>query len=90
MDNAEKLHGNIGYTRHKTKTNIIKNTTQYVLDTTIHKTKTNKIKNTTQYVVDTTIHKTKINNNNKHDTICDGHHHTQDEDKQQQQTRHNM
>jgi hypothetical protein len=28
---------NIGYTKHKTKTNITKNTTQYVLDTTTHK-----------------------------------------------------
>ena len=29
--------GNIGYTRHKTKTNKTKNTTQYVLGTTIRK-----------------------------------------------------
>ena len=28
---------NIGYTKHKTKTNITKYTTQYVLDTTTHK-----------------------------------------------------
>jgi len=27
--------GNIGYTRHKTKTNKAKHTTQYVLDTTM-------------------------------------------------------
>ena len=31
---------NIGYTRHKKKTNKTKNTTQYVLDITIHKTLT--------------------------------------------------
>ena len=36
--------GNIGYTRHRTKTNKAKHTTQYVLDITIHKTKTNKTK----------------------------------------------
>ncbi len=29
--------GNIGYTRHKTKTNKIKKTAQYALDTTICK-----------------------------------------------------
>ena len=29
--------GNIGYTRHKTKTNKTKNTTQYVLETTMRK-----------------------------------------------------
>ena len=29
--------GNIGYTRHKTKTNKTKNTTQYMLGTTIRK-----------------------------------------------------
>jgi len=29
--------GNIGYTRYKTKTKKAKNTSQYVLDTTIHK-----------------------------------------------------
>jgi lipopolysaccharide export LptBFGC system permease protein LptF len=43
------------YTREKTKTNKTKNTTQYVLDTTIHKRKDkdkqNKKHNTTQYVV---------------------------------------
>ena len=39
-----------------------KNTTQYVLDTTIVN------KNTTQYVLDTTINK------QKHNTICVGHH----------------
>jgi len=42
MDNPEKLHGNIGYTRHMTKTNKIKTKTKYVLDTTLYKTKTNK------------------------------------------------
>jgi len=31
--------GNIGYTRHKTKTNKTKSTTQYVLDTTTRKKK---------------------------------------------------
>ena len=34
--------GNIGYTRHKTKTNKTKSTTQYVLDTTINETHTEK------------------------------------------------
>ena len=34
--------GNIGYTRHKTKINKTKNTTQYVLDTTINETHTQK------------------------------------------------
>jgi len=29
--------GNIGYTRHKTETSKIKNTTQHVLDTTMRK-----------------------------------------------------
>ena len=48
------------HTRHKTKTNKTKYTTQYVLDTTIHKTKTNKIKYTPQYVLDTTIPRTKV------------------------------
>jgi hypothetical protein len=42
--------GNVGYTRHKTRTNKAKYTTQYVLDTTIHKTqdeeKQNKKHNT--------------------------------------------
>ena len=40
--------GNAGYTRHKTKTNKAKNTTQYVLDTTIPKTKphTNNVNKT--------------------------------------------
>jgi hypothetical protein len=50
MDNPEKLAtlgnqewtiqretGNIGYTRHRTKTNKTKNTRQYVLDNTIFK-----------------------------------------------------
>ena len=46
------------YTRHKTKTNKTKNTTQYVLDTTIHKTQDEDKQNTTQYVLDTTMHKT--------------------------------
>ena len=35
-----------------------KNTTQYMLDTTIHQMKTNKAKNTIQYMLDTIIHKT--------------------------------
>ena len=45
------------YTRHKTETNKTKNTTQYVLDTTIHKTQDGDKQNTTQYVLDTTISK---------------------------------
>ena len=42
--------------------------------------KTNKTKNTTQYVLDTTTHKTKDEDkqSKKHNTICVGHHHTQD------------
>jgi hypothetical protein len=58
------------------------------------KTKTNKTKNTTQYVLDTTIHKTKDEDkqNKKHNTICVGHHHTQDKRGRQtnQKTQHNM
>ena len=51
--------GNIVNTRHKSKTNKIENTTQYILDITIHKTKTkkNKKQNTAQYVLDIIIHK---------------------------------
>ena len=48
--------------------------------------KTNK--NTTQYVLDTTKHKTK-KNKQRHNTICVGHHYTQDEEKQTN-TQHNM
>jgi quinolinate synthase len=48
--------------------------------------KTNK--NTTQYVLDTTKHKTK-KNKQIHNTICVGHHYTQDEEKQTK-TQHNM
>ena len=65
-----------------------------MLDTTIHKTqdedKQNQ-KNTTQYMLDTTIHKTQDEDkqNKKHNTICVGHHHTQDtEQRQIQCTRH--
>ena len=36
MDNPEKTD-NIGYTKHKTKTNQTNNTTQYVLETTKRK-----------------------------------------------------
>ena len=53
-----------------------KNTTQYVLDTTIVN------KNTTQYVLDTTIYK----QTQKHNTICVGHHYIQTNTK----TQHNM
>ena len=44
------------------------------------KTKTTKTKNTTQYVLDDTIQKTKDEDhqNKKYNTICVGHHHTQD------------
>jgi hypothetical protein len=44
------------------------------------KTKTNKPKNTTQYVLDDTIQKTKGEDkqSKKHNTICVGHHHSQD------------
>ena len=70
------------YTREKMKTNKTKNTTQYVLDTTIHKRKDEDKQNhnTTQYVLDTTIHKRKDEDkqNKKHNTICVRHHHTQE------------
>ena len=48
-----------------TRQDTNKNTTQYVLDTTIHKTqdKDKQNKNTTQYVLDTTIHKTQDKTN---------------------------
>ena len=41
---------------------------------------TNKTKNRTQYVLDTTTHKTKDEDkqSKKHNTICVGHHHTQE------------
>ena len=72
------------YTRRR-KTN--KNTTQYVLDTAnTRRRETNK--NTTQYVLDTAKHKTK-KNKQKHNTICDRHCYTQDEEKQTK-TQHNM
>ena len=49
MDNPEKV-STVGYTRHKTKTSKTKNTTQYVLNTTIQRTqdedKQNKKHNT--------------------------------------------
>ena len=55
MDNAEKLA--IQCTQDQANQN--KNTTQYVLDTTIGKTQDEdkQNKNTTQYVLDTTIGK---------------------------------
>ena len=39
-----------------------------------------KAKNTTQYVLDTIIHKTRDEDkqSKKYNTICVGHHHTQD------------
>ena len=74
------------HTRPKTKTNKPKNTTQYVLYTTMHqkththntktctrqKTKNNKTNNATQYVLDTTTHKKKNEDKQtkKHNTIC--------------------
>ena len=70
------------YTRQKTKTSKTKQKTQYVLDDTIQKTKDEdkEPKNTIQYVLDTTIHKTEDEDkqNKKHNTICVGHHHTQE------------
>jgi hypothetical protein len=65
----------VGHTMHKTKTNKTKNTTQYVLDTTMHKTqdedKQNKKHNTIcvghNYAQDTRRRQT------KHNTICVGH-----------------
>jgi len=72
------------YTRLKTKKDKTKNTTLYVLDTTIHKTQDEERqnKNTTLYVLDTTIHKIqdeeRQNKNTTLNTICVGHHYTQD------------
>ena len=70
------------YTREKTKTNKAKNTTQYVLDTTIDKRKDEDKQNhnTTQYVLDATIHKRKDKDKQKkkHNTICVRCHHTQE------------
>jgi hypothetical protein len=47
-------------------------------------------KNTTQYVLNTTIHKSQDEDkqNKIHNTICGGHHHTQDT--RQRKTQHNM
>jgi hypothetical protein len=44
------------------------------------KMKTNKTKHTTQYELDDTIQKTKYEDqqNKKDNTICAGHHHTQE------------
>ena len=71
------------YTREKMKTNKTRNTTQYVLDTTIYKRKDEDKQNynTTQYVLDTTIYKRKDEDkqNKKHNTICVRHHYTQEE-----------
>jgi hypothetical protein len=61
---------------------------------TTQKTKTNKPKITTQYVLDDTTHKMKDEDkqNKKHNTICVGHHHTQDTRRRQtkQKTQHNL
>jgi hypothetical protein len=58
------------------------------------KMKTNKTKHTTQYELDDTIQKTKYEDqqNKKDNTICAGHHHTQDKRGRQtnQKTQHNM
>jgi len=66
--------------RYKPKTNKTKNTTQYVLDTTMHKTQDadKQAKNTKLYVLDTTIHKTQDadKQSKNHNTICVGHHYT--------------
>ena len=58
---------------------------------TRHMTKTNKTKNTMQYVLDTIIHKThdEDKQNKKHNTICVGHHHTQDKRRRQTHKKHN-
>ena len=57
MDNSEKRATLRTQVTKTNKTRTTKNTTQYVLDTTIHKTqdKDKQNKNTTQYVLDTTI-----------------------------------
>ena len=64
---------------------------------TRHKTNTNKTKNTTQYLLDNIIHKTQDEDKpkKKHNTICVGHHHTQDTRRKQQKktqikNQHNM
>ena len=61
---------------------------------TRQKTKTIKTKHKTQYVLDDTIQKTKDEDKRtkKHNTICVGHHHTQDKRRRlgKQNTQHNM
>ena len=82
------------YTRNKTKTNTTRDTTQYVLDTTIYKKQDKYNKNTTQYVLDTTIYKKQDEDkyNKTHNTICVGHHYVQETRRRQiqQNTQHNM
>ena len=68
------------------KQNKKTHTTQYVLDITMHRKqdeyKQNKKKHTTQYVLDITIHRKqgeyKQNKKKPHNTICVGHHYTQE------------
>ena len=66
--------GNVGNTRHKTKTNKAKYTTQYVLDTTIHKTqdeeKQNKKHNTIYAGNQHTQDSRQRQRNKKYSTIC--------------------
>ena len=75
------------YTRNKTKTNTTRDTTQYVLDTTIYKKQDEDKynKNTTQYVLDTTIYKKqdedKHNKNTTQYVLDTTIYKTQDEDK---------
>ena len=84
------------YTRNKTKTNTTRNTTQYVLDTTIYKKQDEDKynKNTTQYVLDTTIYKKQDEDkyNKTHNAICIGHHYIQETRRRQiqQNTQRNM
>jgi len=58
---------------------------------TRHRTKTTRTINTTQYVLGTTMQNTKDEEkqNNKHNTICVGHHYTQDTRRIQANTKHN-
>jgi hypothetical protein len=71
----------------KTKKTIAQHNMFWTPPNTRHKTMTSKTKNTTQYILDTTKHKTQDDDkqnknddkqNKKHNTICFGHHQTQD------------
>jgi tRNA G37 N-methylase TrmD len=81
----QKQHSTISVGHHHTqdtrRRQKHKNTTQYVLDTIIHKTQDEDKQKTAEHNMcwtpSYTRHKTKTNTQ-KHNTICVGHHHTQD------------